>query len=145
VHKSLRADRVFVAHPRHDRARREVVDAIRSAQEEALVRRSTRPPPSWSDAETEVGMNKEALVEQVAGHTGQTKKQAMAIVDAVFASITSALRRGEKVTVVGFGTFQVRERAAREGRNPRTGAKIRIPPKKVPVFSAGKDLKAEVN
>ncbi len=90
-------------------------------------------------------MNKEDLVEQVADRTGQTKKQAMAIVDAVFASITGSLRRGEKVTVVGFGTFQVRGRAARDGRNPRTGAKIRIPPKRVPVFTAGKDLKAEVN
>ena len=90
-------------------------------------------------------MNKEGLVEQVADRTGQTKKQAMAIVDAVFASITGSLRRGEKVTVVGFGTFQVRARAARDGRNPRTGAKIWIPPKRVPVFIAGKDLKAEVS
>jgi len=90
-------------------------------------------------------MNKEDLVERVADRTGQTKKQAMAIVDAVFASITGSLRRGEKVTVVGFGTFQVRGRAARDGRNPRTGAKIRIPPKRVSVFTAGKDLKAEVN
>jgi DNA-binding protein HU-beta len=90
-------------------------------------------------------MNKEALVEQVADRTGQTKKQAMAIIDAVFACITGSLRRGEKVTVVGFGTFQVRGRAARDGRNPRTGAKIRIPPKRVPVFTAGKDLKTEVN
>ena len=89
-------------------------------------------------------MNKEDLVEQVAGSTSQTKKQAAAVVDSVFASITGALRRGEKVTVVGFGTFQVRERAAREGRNPRTGAKIRIPPKRVAVFTAGKDLKSEV-
>ena len=89
-------------------------------------------------------MNKENLVEQVADRTGQTKKQTMAVVDAVFASITGTLRRGEKVTVVGFGTFQVRGRAARDGRNPRTGVKIRIPPKRVPVFTPGKDLKAEV-
>ncbi len=90
-------------------------------------------------------MNKEELVEQVATQTGQTKKQAATAVDAVFGSIAAALRRGEKVTVVGFGTFQVRRRAARDGRNPRTGAKIQIPPKTVPVFTAGKDLKAEVN
>jgi len=90
-------------------------------------------------------MNKEELVDQVASKTGQTKKQALTTVDAVFASITGALRRGEKVTVVGFGTFQVRPRAARDGRNPRTGAKIQIPPKRVPLFTAGKDLKTEVN
>lgn len=89
-------------------------------------------------------MNKEELAEQVATHAGQTKKQAMTMVGAVFDSITSALRRGEKVTIVGFGTFQVKRRAARDGRNPQTGAKIRIPPKKVPAFTAGKDLKAEV-
>jgi DNA-binding protein HU-beta len=90
-------------------------------------------------------MNKEELADQVARGTGQTKKRAMAAVDAVFASITSALRRGEKVTVVGFGTFQVKVRAPREGRNPKTGDKIHIPSRKVASFTAGKDLKAEVN
>ncbi|HLJ58348.1 MAG TPA: HU family DNA-binding protein [bacterium] len=90
-------------------------------------------------------MNKEELVDHVAQGTGQTKKQAMVIVDAVFASIADALRRGEKVTVVGFGTFQVKSRAARDGRNPKTGDKIHIPSRKVPAFTAGKDLKAEVN
>ncbi len=89
-------------------------------------------------------MNKEDLAEQVAAHTGQTKKRAMTMVDAVFHSITSALQRDEKVTIVGFGTFQVKRRAARDGRNPQTGAKIQIPPKNVPAFTAGKDLKAEV-
>ncbi len=90
-------------------------------------------------------MNKEELADQVALGTGQTKKQAMAAVDAVFASITGALRRGEKVTVVGFGTFQVKARAPREGRNPKTGDRIHIPSRKVASFTAGKDLKAEVN
>jgi DNA-binding protein HU-beta len=87
-------------------------------------------------------MNKEGLVDEVAAHTGQMKKQVQAVVDAVFQTITGALQRGEKVTIVGFGTFQVRRRAAREGRNPRTGATIRIPPKRVPAFTPGKDLKA---
>lgn len=87
-------------------------------------------------------MNKEGLVDEVAAQTGQVKKQVQAVVDAVFQTITGALQRGEKVTIVGFGTFQVRRRAAREGRNPRTGAKIRIPPKRVPAFTPGKDLKA---
>jgi DNA-binding protein HU-beta len=89
-------------------------------------------------------MNKEDLADDVAQRTGQTKKQSMTMVDAVFQSITNALRQGQKVTVVGFGTFQVKPRAARDGRNPQTGAKIQIPPKRVPVFTAGKDLKAEV-
>jgi nucleoid DNA-binding protein len=64
--------------------------------------------------------------------------------DAILAGITDALRREEKVTLVGFGTFQVRSRAAREGRNPRTGEKIQIAARKVPAFTAGKDLKAEL-
>lgn len=89
-------------------------------------------------------MNKEGLANQVAATTGQTRKQALTMVDAVFDSITNALARGEKVTLVGFGTFQVKRRAARDGRNPHTGAKIRIPPRKVPGFTAGKDLRAEV-
>lgn len=87
-------------------------------------------------------MNKEGLVDEVAAQTGQTKKQVQAVVDAVFRAITGALRRGDKVTIVGFGTFQVRRREGREGRNPRTGARIRIPPKRVATFAAGKDLKA---
>jgi DNA-binding protein HU-beta len=90
-------------------------------------------------------MNKEELADDVAAQTGQTKKQAMTMVDAVFKGIASALRRGDKVTIVGFGTFQVKQRAARDGRNPQTGAKIQIPPKKAPTFTAGKDLKAEVS
>lgn len=90
-------------------------------------------------------MNKEELADRVAAQTGETKKRAMTMVDAVFSCITSALRQGEKVTIVGFGTFQVKSRAARDGRNPQTGEKIQIPPKKAPAFTAGKDLKAEVN
>ncbi len=89
-------------------------------------------------------MNKEGLAEQVATRTGQTRKQAMTAVDAVLASIASALGRGERVTLVGFGTFQVKRRAARNGRDPHTGAAIRIPPKKVAGFTAGKGLRAEV-
>jgi len=89
-------------------------------------------------------MNKEELVEHVAAATGETKKQVTVLLDAVLATIGQALQREEKVTLVGFGTFQVRRRAERDGRNPRTGAKIRIPPRKVPAFTAGKDLKAEI-
>lgn len=89
-------------------------------------------------------MNKEALVEHVAAATGETRKQVSQVLDAILAGVTDALRRDEKVTLVGFGTFQVRRRAARDGRNPRTGEKIQIPARRVPAFSAGKDLKAEL-
>ncbi|HLW49033.1 MAG TPA: HU family DNA-binding protein [bacterium] len=89
-------------------------------------------------------MNKEGLVDYVAAATGETRKQVSQVLDAILAGITDALRRDEKVTLVGFGTFQVRSRAAREGRNPRTGEKIQIPARKAPAFTAGKDLKAEL-
>lgn len=90
-------------------------------------------------------MNKEGLVEHVAGATGETRKQVSQVLDAILAGITDALKREEKVTLVGFGTFQVRTRAARDGRNPRTGEKIQIPARKVPAFTAGKDLKEELS
>jgi len=89
-------------------------------------------------------MNKQGLIEQVVSRSGQTAKEASAAVEAVFETIISELQRGEKVTVVGFGTFHVRQRAARDGRNPKTGAKIQIPARKVAVFTAGKDLKTAV-
>lgn len=88
-------------------------------------------------------MVKADLVAKVA-ETGITKKQAGEVVDAVISAIKDALAKGEKVSLVGFGTFSVKERAAREGRNPRTGKKIKIPKKKVPVFKPGKELKEAV-
>ncbi len=89
-------------------------------------------------------MNKEQLVERVAQQTGLSKKEVNAALDATLGAITAALRRGEKVTLVGFGTFQVRERKAREGRNPQTGERIRIPARRVPAFTAGKELRSAV-
>ncbi len=89
-------------------------------------------------------MNKEQLIERVATKTGLSKKDASAALDAILDGITGALKKGEKVTLVGFGTFTVRRRKAREGRNPQTGEKIKIPARKVPAFTAGKDLKAQV-
>ena len=88
-------------------------------------------------------MVKADLVAKVA-ETGITKKQAAQVVDAVFAAIKDALADGDKVSLIGFGTFSVKERAAREGRNPRTGKKIKIPKKKVPSFRPGKALKESV-
>ncbi len=89
-------------------------------------------------------MNKEQLVEKVADKTGATKKDALEIVNTALDLVTGTLKKGEKVTLVGFGTFLVRKRKAREGRNPQTGAKIKIPAKRVPAFTAGKELKSAV-
>ncbi|MFN4212529.1 MAG: HU family DNA-binding protein [Microgenomates group bacterium] len=86
-------------------------------------------------------MTKAELVAQVAKKAGLTAKAAKDAVAAVFGTITDALKRGEKVVVTGFGTFMVRKRAARKGRNPQTGAEIQIPATKTPGFTAGKSLK----
>ncbi|AFT81832.1 HU family DNA-binding protein [Leuconostoc carnosum] len=88
--------------------------------------------------------NKQELVDSVAKATGLTKKDATASVDAVFASIEESLKNGEKVQLIGFGNFEVRDRAARKGRNPQTGAEIEIPASKVPAFKPGKALKEAV-
>ena len=88
-------------------------------------------------------MNKAQLVEEVAKVTSSKKEAALAV-DAALAAIQKALKKGEAVTLVGFGTFGVSKRKAREGRNPQTGAAIKIAAKKVPVFKAGKGLKDAV-
>lgn len=90
-------------------------------------------------------MNKAELVELVANKTGATKRHSEECIDVALNSITKSVAKGEKVTLVGFGTFERRERRARKGRDPRTGAEIDIPAKKVPRFSAGKNFKAAVN
>ena len=86
-------------------------------------------------------MTKTELINEVANKTGLTKKDAEKAVSAVIESITDAMSMGEKVQLVGFGTFEVRDRAAREGKNPATGETISIPATKVPAFKAGKALK----
>lgn len=88
--------------------------------------------------------NKAELIDKVAASTDLTKKDATAAVEAVFESITDTLANGEKVQVIGFGNFEVRDRAARKGRNPQTGEEIQIPASKVPAFKAGKALKEAV-
>lgn len=85
--------------------------------------------------------NKAELIESVATSTGLTKKDATAAVDVVFETIQSTLSAGEKVQLIGFGNFEVRERAARKGRNPQTGEEIQIAASKVPAFKPGKALK----
>ncbi len=90
-------------------------------------------------------MNKAELVEAVAGAANLSKADAGRAVDAVTGSIASSLQKGEQVAVVGFGTFSVKHRAARSGRNPRTGEAIWIQASNVPGFKAGKALKDAVN
>lgn len=90
-------------------------------------------------------MNKSEFIDFIAKKTGLPKIKAQAALDAVVEGVTSTLKKGGQVTIVGFGTFKVARRAATEGRNPRTGAKIKIPARKQPKFSAGKQLKEAVN
>lgn len=89
-------------------------------------------------------MTKTDLVNNVARLGGTTKAEAARVVDAVVKVISEALAKGEKVTLTGFGTYEVRHRAARMGRNPQTGATIQIPAQKTPAFRAGKSLKDAV-
>ena len=90
-------------------------------------------------------MNKSELVANVADKAGLTKKDAEKAVVSVFEAIEGALKEGDKVQLIGFGTFEVKERAARKGRNPQTGKEIEIAASKNPVFKAGKALKDAVN
>ena len=90
-------------------------------------------------------MNKNDLVAYVADSAGLSKNDATKAVDAVFDGIMDALKKGDEVRLVGFGTFAVSERAATKGRNPRTGEEIDIPASKQPKFKAGKTLKDSLN
>lgn len=89
-------------------------------------------------------MNKSDLISNVAEATGLTKKVAGDVIEATLDAITSALSQGDKVTLVGFGTFEVRNRAAKRGVNPATKEPIEIPASKAPAFKAGKQLKEAV-
>ncbi len=89
-------------------------------------------------------MNKGELIDAMAADAGITKVQATAALDSLMTSVRKTLKKGNKVTLVGFGTFSVTKRAARTGRNPHTGAAIKIAAKKVVRFKAGKDLSASV-
>jgi DNA-binding protein HU-beta len=90
-------------------------------------------------------MNKGELIDAVAGEAGLSKADATRAVEALFGTVTKALKAGDQVALVGFGTFVAKKRAAREGRNPRTGETIQIPASVVPGFKAGKALKDAVN
>ncbi len=90
-------------------------------------------------------MNKTELIAAIAEQADLTKVDAGKALDAVTSAITAALKGGDSVTLVGFGTFKVSTRAARTGRNPRTGAELKIAARKAPAFTAGKTLKDAVN
>lgn len=90
-------------------------------------------------------MNKTELIAAVAAAAGVSKKDAAAVIDATVDTISNAVAAGDKVQLIGFGTFAVRENAARSGINPRTGAAVEIAASKTPVFKAGAALKAKVN
>mgnify|MGYP001055126157 FL=1 len=90
-------------------------------------------------------MNKSDLIAEIAAKTGSTKKDAEATLNAFVDVVTESLVKGDKVQLVGFGSFEVRKRAARKGRNPQTKEEIKIPASKAPVFKAGKALKDLVN
>jgi len=90
-------------------------------------------------------MNKSELIDTVASSADISRADASRAVDAVLDTVTESLRKGDSVTLVGFGTFEVRERAARSGRNPQTGETIQIKASKSPAFKAGKAFKDAVN
>ena len=91
------------------------------------------------------GMTKAELVEEVARNTQLTKKHADVIVSTVFESIVDSLKDGEKIELRGFGSFRIRERGSRVGRNPKTGDRVSVPSKKIPYFKPGKQLKELLN
>lgn len=99
-----------------------------------------------NDASTKAGvMTKAELVDEVARVVQLTKKQAETIVNIVFDSIVDSLRSGQKIELRGFGSFRLRSRKSRTGRNPKTGEKVEVPSKKIPYFKPGKELKELIN
>jgi integration host factor subunit beta len=104
--------------------------------------------PGWTDYHfffRGSKMTKAELVEKVSGQINLTKKQTEVVVNTVFQSITDSLSEGRKVELRGFGSFRVRERNARVGRNPKSGAQVDVPAKRVPFFKAGKELRELVD
>lgn len=90
-------------------------------------------------------MNKEELVQEISKKANVTQKEATEVLSSLVDTIQKTVAKGKKVTLVGFGTFEPRKRAARTGRNPQTGKELKIPAKTVPAFSAGKKFKTVVN
>lgn len=90
-------------------------------------------------------MNKQELIDVLSDETGFTKADANRFLEAYTATVTKALKKGKDIQLVGFGTFKVTKRKARKGRNPQTGAELKIPARKVPAFRPGKSLREAVN
>ena len=90
-------------------------------------------------------MTKSQLIEEVASRLGLTREEARLLVDTVFSTMAQALVRGERVEVRGFGSFDVRQYRAYEGRNPRTGQAVQVAPKRLPYFKAGKEIRERIN
>jgi integration host factor subunit beta len=90
-------------------------------------------------------MTKAELVDEVGRQTALTRKHSEVIVDAVFSSIVEALQQGDKIELRGFGSFRIRHRGSRAGRNPKTGQGVVVPPKRVPYFKPGKELRELIN
>jgi integration host factor subunit beta len=90
-------------------------------------------------------MTKAELVEEVSEKTGLPKKQAEVVVNTVFESIVETLKTGEKIELRGFGSFRIRQRDSRTGRNPKTGDKVEVPAKRIPYFKPGKELRELLN
>ncbi len=94
---------------------------------------------------TDATMTKADLVEQVVRLTELPRKESEAIVETIFESIIAALQGGDKIEIRGFGSFRTRQRRGRTGRNPKTGAKVEVPPKRIPFFKPSKELKDFIN
>ncbi|MEN6537047.1 MAG: HU family DNA-binding protein [Bryobacteraceae bacterium] len=90
-------------------------------------------------------MTKADVIDEVSRVVEMTRKDSEVIVDAIFESVVRSLRSGEKIEIRGFGSFRTRERRARVGRNPKTGARVEVPPKRIPYFKPSKELKDLVN
>jgi integration host factor subunit beta len=118
-------------------------------QEHACTEGTRGTHGTWSQREVPMNnggtMTKAELVEEVSRVSDLTKKHSEVIVDTVFKAIIDALHRGEKIELRGFGSFRLRRREPRKGRNPKTGDKVDVPPKKVPYFKPGKELKELIN
>jgi integration host factor subunit beta len=103
------------------------------------------PTGGRSDLAMRGGMTKAELVDQVARTTQLTKKHAEIMVNTVFDSIVDSLKEGEKIELRGFGSFRIRQRGSRTGRNPKTGARVDVPSKSIPYFKPGKELRELLN
>jgi len=123
-------------HPRLRQALREGLESQLQELREQLAEYETLRGHQQS-----AGMRKKQLIEQVASKSNMSPRQVQTIVDATFGAIRDAMAKGEKVTLTGFGSFEVVQRNEREGRNPRTGTKIKIAARKAPQFRAGSELK----